>query len=109
MDCGHVVLALSNDRESFGVLEPGLFEVAVKNGFTLSVENASGDNVSFDTSTLSHEDKVLDLLDDAEFSGGLSGLVVLLGERVVQVTSPDLLLLEQRLVSILGALVSNLG
>ena len=52
MDSWNVVLAFSNDRKSFRVLEPRLFEVAVKNGLTLSVEHTSGDNVSFDTGTL---------------------------------------------------------
>jgi hypothetical protein len=109
VDSRHIVLALSNDGKSLRVLEPCLFEVAVKNGLTLSVEHTCRNNVSFDAGTLRSQDKVLDLLDDAELVRGLPRLVVLLGERVVQMASPDLLFQQEGLVSILGAFVGDLG
>jgi hypothetical protein len=108
VDSRHVVLAFANDGESLGVLQPCFFEVAVKNGLTLSVEHTCCDNVSFDASTLRLQDKVLDLLDNAKLVRGLPSLVVLLGERVVQMASPDLLFLQERLVSILRAFVGDL-
>lgn len=108
VDGRDVVLALSNDGESFRVLEPCFFEVAVKNGLTLSVEHTCRNNVSFDSGTLRSQDKVLDLLDDAKLVRGLPSLVVLLGERVVQMASADLLFLQERLISILGGFVGDL-
>jgi len=63
VNCGHVVVALANEGQTGRLLEPGLFEVRVKDSFSLAVQDTSRNNVALDVGGFEVQNQIFSLLD----------------------------------------------
>jgi hypothetical protein len=92
MNSRNVVFTFTNDGKSFRILEPRLFKVTVKNGFSLSINNTSRDNVSLNTWSLSCKNKIFYFFNFSVFFTSLSLLIVSLSKCMIKIFSLELLL-----------------
>lgn len=91
---GDQVLTLANDGKVIRVLQPGLLKVGVKDGFTLTVEETSSDNVGLNVIAFEVQNVFLGLADASVLLRSASHLVVCFSEGKVE----HLLLLTRLLV-----------